>query len=92
MTTNNQNLVEVSAKAMQAYLISIGFHLIADSGHSLAFRHDGSGVVVALANSDNSDLVRPADFLSIRVRLESEQLITEDAAEVFKQGRLPLAS
>jgi uncharacterized protein YegL len=77
---------------MQTYLVSIGFQAIAGSGHSLAFLHRESGSVVTLTKREDSEFVSLADFLSIRVRLESEKLITEDAASEFRDGRLPVAS
>lgn len=92
MTTNNQNLAEIKTNAMHAYLASIGFRPIAESGGTLAFRHGESGSVVTLTRREDSEFISPADFLSIRVRLESESLITEDAAAVFREGRLPIAS
>ena len=92
MTTNNPNLVEVKADAMQAYLIAIGFKPVAETGHSLAFLHGKSGSVVTLTKREDSEFVSPADFLSIKVRLVSEELITEAAAAEFRQGRLPIAS
>jgi len=92
MTTNNQDLAEIKADAMQAYLVSIGFQQIAETGQSLAFRHGKSGSIVTLTKQEDSEFVSPADFLSIRVRLVSEELITEQAAAEFQQGRLPIAS
>lgn len=92
MKTNNQNLAEIKTDAMQAYLVSIGFQRVAESGGTLAFRHGESGSVVTLTKREDFEFVSPADFLSIRVRLESESLITEDAAAEFREGRLPIAS
>lgn len=92
MTTNKQSRAEISADAMQAYLLSIGFQAIAESGLSLAFRHNGTGSIVTLTRRNDSAFISPADFLSIRVRLESENLITEEAAAEFRRGRLPIAS
>jgi hypothetical protein len=90
--TTNQDLAEIKTDAMQAYLVSIDFQAIAESGGTLAFRHGESGSVVTLTKREESEFVSPADFLSIWVRLESENLITEDAAAEFREGRLPIAS
>ena len=92
MSTDNQNLAEIKTTAMQAYLVAIGFESIAEVGKSLAFRHSRSGTVVTLTNSDDSDLVRPADLLSIKFRLETEGLISDTAVAELNQGRLPIAS
>ena len=92
MATDNQNLVEVEATAMRDYLLSIGFKPIAEVGHSLAFRHPDSEVVLAITNGSGSELIRPADFLSIKFRLESAGLISDEALAELNQGRLPIAS
>ena len=92
MTMNSQNLAKIKTDAMQAYLVSIGFQAIVESGVTLAFRHGESGYVVTLTKREDSEFVSPADFLSIQVRLESGNLITEDAAAQFREGRLPIAS
>ena len=92
MMTNNQNPVEIKTDAMQAFLVSVGFQALAERGGTLAFRHGDSDSVVTLTKRDDSEFVSPADFLSIRVRLESENLITEAAAAEFREGRLPISS
>lgn len=89
---DKQNPAEIKSEAMNAWLLSIGFQQIAESGHSLVFRHVQSGSVVTLTRRDDSEFVRPADVLSIRVRLESEALVTDDAIEELRRGRLPIAS
>jgi len=92
MATDNQSRVEVEFAAMRDYLSSIGFKPIAEVGHSLAFRHPDSVVVLTLTKSTKSELVRPADFLSIKFRLVSEGLISGEAIAELNQGRLPMAS
>ena len=92
MSMDNQNPAEVSIVAMQEYLIAIGFESFAEIGHSITFRHSDSGAVVTLTKNNDSDLVRPADFLSIKFRLESEGLISENAVAELNQGKLPIAS
>lgn len=89
---DNQNLAEVRIAAMQEYLIAIGFEAFVEIGHSTTFRHPDSGAVVTLTKNADSELVRPADFLSIKFRLESEGLISENAVAELNQGKLPLAS
>jgi len=91
MSTDSQNLVEVEIGAMKAYLESIGFESIAQVGHSLPLRHLESGVFVSLTKSADSKLVRPADFLSIKFRLETEGLVSEEAIAELNQGRLPIS-
>ena len=92
MATNNQNRVEVGMAAMQQFLQTVGFESIAKIGHSLAYRHRESGAVVTLTAGEHSGTVRPADFLSIKFRLESEGLVTDEAVAELNQGRLPIAS
>ena len=92
MTTDNQNLVSVSIPQMRAYLKSIGFERFGEVGKSTTFRHLESGTIVTLTQPMQGDLVRAADFLSIKIRLATKQLVSEDAVATFNQGRLPIAS
>lgn len=88
----NQNRAQATTASMQQYLIAIGFESFVEVGHSLAFRHADSGTVVTLTTNDASELVRPADFLSIKFRLESKGLVSDDAVAELNQGKLPIAS
>ena len=92
MSRENRSHVEVTIDAMKVYLLSIGFKAIAEIGASLAFRHPESEVVVTLTKTINSKFMRPADFLSIKIRLETEGLVSDSAVAQLNQGRLPLAS
>ncbi len=89
---SGQNRADVTVAAMRDYLITIGFESFVEVDHSLAFRHADSEVVVTLTTNEDSDLVRPADFLSIKFRLESEGLISDNAVAELNQGKLPIAS
>lgn len=91
MSTDSQNLVEVEVTAMKDYLVSIGFEAIDQVAHSLAFRHQESGVFVTLTKNPDSKLVRPADFLSIKFRLETEGLVSSEAIAELNHGRLPIS-
>jgi len=92
MAKDNQNPSSISISAMQDYLKSIGFALCAQSGQSLAFRHEGTGTIVTLTPPAEGEQIRAADFLSIKTRLEMQDLVSEDAVAIFNQGRLPVAS
>ena len=92
MSTDNQSHVKVTIGEMKVYLLSIGFNAIAEVGESLAFRHPESEIVVTLTKNTESEFMRPADFLSIKFRLENEGLISGSAVAQFDQGRLPVAS
>ena len=92
MSTDSQNLVEVKIEAMQEYLISIGFEHVSEIGQSAAFRHVESGSLVTLTGSSGTELIRPADFLSVKYRLESEGLVSDAAVAEMNLGRLPIAS
>jgi len=90
--TNDQQAVDVTTEAMKSYLAAIGFVLFAEMDHAVVFRHGTTGSVVTLGTHDDSRFVRSADFLSIRFRLETEGLVSEDAILKLKQGQLPIAS
>ena len=90
MSHESQN--EISFDGLQEFLRSIGFDQSVRMNNSLAFHHRGSGTIITLTIPADGEAVRPADLLSIAMRLESQGLVDGAVLEQFKLGRLPLAS
>ena len=83
---------KINFDGMQKFLTSIGFKKAGHVNKSLAFHHPDSGTIVTLAIPEDGQEVRPADLLSILVRLERQGLVEESMLEQFRIGKLPLAS
>jgi hypothetical protein len=82
----------INFEGLQKFLTSIGFEKAAHVNRSLAFHHRDSGTIVTLIIPDDGQEVRPADLLSILVRLENQGLVEESMLQQFRIGKLPLAS
>ena len=83
---------EISFDGLQKFLTSIGFQKTVQINQTLAFHHSESGTIVTLTIPQNGHKVRPADVLSIIVRLENQGLVDESMLGQFRAGKLPLAS
>ncbi len=83
---------EIDFDSLQRFLKSVGFCQTAKVNHSLAFLHHQTGTLVTLAIPENGRDVRPADLLSILVRLENQNIVDETILNQFRMGKLPVAS
>jgi len=77
---------------LQKFLGEVGFDKSVRLNETIAFHHSQSGTIVTLAVPKNGQDVRPADMLSILVRLENAGLVGETELQDFRNGTLPLAS
>lgn len=59
---------------------------------SLAFHHRDSGTIIVLSIPRDGRSVRPADLLSVLIRLENQGLVDDSVLDQFKSGKLPMAS
>ncbi len=85
-------LSEITFSQLQAFLASLGFDRPAKVNRSHAFCHRSSGVVLIVTVPAKGERVRPADLLSILVRLENEGLANESQLDLIRLGQLPKAS
>lgn len=83
---------EITFDKLKQFLLTIGFAQPARVNNTLAFHHSESETLVMLTVPDDSQSVRPADLLSILVRLENKGLVPESVLAQFKLGKLPAAS
>ena len=83
---------KIEFDGLQKFLASIGFEKSVKVNNTLAYQHAESGTIVTLAIPEDGRAVRPADLLSILVRLETQGLVEESALRQFRVGKLPLAS
>lgn len=82
----------ITFENLQRFLIDVGFEQPVKVEDSLAFQHAESGTLIILAIPPDGNSVRPADLLSVLVRLESEGLASSPVLKQFRAGKLPLAS
>lgn len=90
MDDTNEN--DIDFQGLKHFLKGIGFEEIGKSGTALMLKHQESDTIVALTIPENGYSVRPADLLSIIVRLECQGIADEKTLERFRAGKLPLAS
>jgi hypothetical protein len=83
---------EITYAHLTGYLAGLGFEQAAAGEKSQAFVHRKSGAVLILASPPKSKPVRPADLLSVLVRLEYEGLASESELQEIRLGKLPKAS
>lgn len=88
--SEKQNKIDFDG--LQRFLINIGFKKFGQVRNTLAFQHPESGTIVTLAIPNDGHTVRPADLLSILVRLECEGLVDESIMDQLRIGKLPMAS
>lgn len=82
---------EITFDGLKQFLCDIGFEQPVKIENSLAFQHD-TGTIVLLSIPDDGRTVRPADLLSVLMRLEHQGLIGDAALKQFRSGVLPKAS
>ena len=80
---------EITVAQLRGFLISLGFEQPMSVNRSQAFCHRKSGMVLVVSAAADREYVRPADLLSVLVRLESQGLASEAD---LRQFRLPKAS
>ena len=68
MTPKKQD--ELTFMGLQKYLSRVGFTQAAPIKESLAFEHPASGTLIILSIPADNRSVRPADLLSVLMRLE----------------------
>ncbi|WP_254507183.1 hypothetical protein [Anatilimnocola floriformis] len=90
MTAENQD--ELTFDGLQKFLFRVGFEQPARVKQSLAFRHPASGTIIVLSIPADNRTVRPADLLSVLMRLEYAGLASDAELLQFRAGKLPLAS
>lgn len=90
MPPGNQS--EITFNGLKEFLVRIGFEPSFQSETSLAFQHPDSGTLILLSIPDDGQSVRPADLLSVLVRLECQGLVDDATIRQFRAGKLPLAS
>jgi len=90
MTPKKQD--ELTFMGLQKYLSRVGFTQAAPIKESLAFEHPASGTLIILSIPADNRSVRPADLLSVLMRLEYMGLATEAELQQFRAGKLPMVS
>ena len=65
---------KIEFDGLQKFLASIGFEKSVKVNNTLAYQHAESGTIVTLAIPEDGRAVRPADLLSILVRLETPRI------------------
>lgn len=90
MPPESQN--DITFEGLKDFLLRIGFETSVQSENSLALQHPDSGTLILLSIPKDGQTVRPADLLSVIVRLEYQGLVDEAALNLFRAGKLPLAS
>lgn len=83
---------EITFDGLQQFLCRIGFDQPAKMDSSLAFHHRDSGTIIVLSIPRDGRSVRPADLLSVLIRLENQGLVDDSVLDQFKSGKLPMAS
>ena len=87
-----ENQDEITFEGLQRFLCRIGFDQPAKIDRSLAFHHPESGTIIALSIPEDGRSVRPADLLSVLMRLENQGLVDDSTLSKFRSGKLPMAS
>lgn len=90
MAPTNPN--ELTFEGLKRFLCQIGFGPPAKIKHSLAFYHPRTETMIVLSVPKDGRSLRPADLLSVLMRLEADGLANEAMLEQFRSGHLPLAS
>lgn len=84
---------KIPFRRLWRYLLSLGFEETeAKVAGTKVLYHRSSKTVLVFTEMPPGDPVRPADYLSVLVRLEYQGLVSEDALDELRQGRLPKAS
>ena len=90
MTAENQD--ELTFDGLQKFLFRVGFEQPARIKQSLAYKHPESGTIIVLSIPIDNRSIRPADLLSVLMRLEYAGLANDAELQQFRAGKLPLAS
>jgi len=90
MSKERQN--EMTFDGVQQFLLDIGFDQPVPINSSLLFHHHESDTFIILSIPDDEYTVRPADVLSVAMRLDGQGLVGAAALDQFKSGKLPMAS
>ena len=83
---------EITFEKLKRFLLEVGFDQSACVSNTLAFHHRESGALVMLSIPKDGKSVRPADLLSVLIRLENYGLVSQSVLGQFKRGKLPMAS
>ncbi len=90
MSNENQN--KITFARLKRYLKRIGFDQSVTMEQTVAFHHEGSGVIVTLTVPEDGVSIRSADLLSILVRLEIHGIESKDGIRQLQQGQIPVAA
>jgi hypothetical protein len=84
---------KITFARLRSYLISLGFaETEARLPGTRTLYHRASKTLLVFTEMPAGEPVRPADFLSVLVRLEYQGLVSDAALDELRQGRLPKAS
>ncbi len=89
---SKENPGELTFDGLRRLLLKLGFSEPKTIRNCLALEHPASGTIIVLTIPADARTVRPADLLSVWVRLEANGLASEAVIDQLKIGRLPLAS
>ena len=89
---SDHSQVEITFDSLKQFLVRVGFEQAAKMNHSLAFQHQESGTLIILSIPEDGRSVRPADLLSVEMRLENQGLVDEATLSQFKSRKLFMAS
>ena len=82
----------ITFDGLTQFLTRIGFEQSARLSNSIAFHHQRTGTIVMVSIPEDRVTVRPADLLSISMRLENQGLVDNSMLSELRLGRLPKAS
>ena len=84
---------KITFAQLRRYLLALGFEeLAAAVPGTKTMYHRSSKTLLVFTATPPSEPVRPADILSVLVRLEYQGLVSDEALDELRKGRLPKAS
>jgi len=83
---------EITFDGVKHYLCRVGFDQPIKLNRTLAFQHSVSGTLIMLSIPPDGRTIRPADLLSMQMRLEKDGLVDDAALAQLKSGQLPDAA
>lgn len=82
---------EITFEGLQRFLRRLGFSRVSPIKNAVALENE-SGALIVLSIPADGRTVRPADRTSVLTKLEYLGLADEGSLELFRSGKLPLAS
>lgn len=89
MSQENQN--RITRIELEKLLLAVGFEAPYTVDKCSVFKHENSGIIILLPNTDPDQPVHGADLLSVHFRLSMHGLASPEILDALAAGKSPAA-